>query len=331
MIKHSVRKDPQTNIEFVTLENGKLKATFLNFGARMYEFFVPDRNGESENIFLSIKPEHILEDSGQFGALVGPVAGRIKKGIWKDQQFEINNGENHLHGGSNGWSSQFWDYDITENEESISVTFHLVDQTSGYPGPITVANTYELTEDSIVMTTLCKTKADSIVNPTNHVYFNLSGNGKRDITQHHLQINAAKKLKTDSGLIPTGQILNVAGTYYDFRKPEILSTAIRHLGQGLDDAFWLQSQDPKVVLSERESGRVLTISGNRQAAVVFTATGMDLDLPMTFGKNMYSQAGIAIETQELPDIVNHPEWGSIDLRSTESKAFQTIYQVSILD
>lgn len=328
MINYSIKKDPATNIDFITLENGTLKATFLNFGARMYEFFAPDKNGLSENIFLSIQPKYLLDDPAQFGALVGPVAGRIKKGQWKEHQFELNNGQNHLHGGSKGWWNQFWDYQVEEHEKSISVTFKLIDTSSGYPGPIKISNTYELTTDAIIMTTHCISDQDTIVNPTNHVYFNLSGNAKRDITSHILQINARKLLETDTELIPTGQVLPVAGTPYDFSKGNSLKEALIKIPAGIDDAFWLDDKSPQIILSEQESGRRVTISGNRQAVVVFTATGLDLDLPMTFGDNMHSQAGIALETQELPDIVNHPEWGSIDLKNSEEKVFQTIYQVT---
>lgn len=330
MISHHIEHDNTTNLTYITLKNGELTATFLNFGARMYEFLVPDKHGTKENIFLSVdNPTDILNDPAQFGALVGPVAGRIKHAEWNGIQLEKNHGEHHLHGGQNGWWNQFWDYSCSETDTSISVTFSLTDTLSGYPGPITVNNTYELTEHAIVMTTTCTSNTHTIVNPTNHVYFNLSGNAKRNIRTHTMQIQATQHLETGDSTIPTGNILELKETGFDFLQPTSLESALNTLPNGIDDAYILKSETPHITLSEEESGRQLTITTDRQAVVVFSTTGFSPDLTVN-GKPMTSELGIALETQELPDIVHHPEWGYIDLEPHQEKTYKTTYHISLV-
>ncbi|MEG0550955.1 MAG: galactose mutarotase, partial [Vagococcus sp.] len=128
-MSYSIYQDSKTNIDFITLKNDQLSATFLNFGARWHDFLTPDKNGKIENILLTLDtPENILADTAQFGALVGPVAGRIKDAKWQNVRLEKNNGEHHIHGGSHGWWCQFWDYKIEETSSSTKVIFSLTDE-----------------------------------------------------------------------------------------------------------------------------------------------------------------------------------------------------------
>ena len=326
----SVHHDPQTKIDFITLSNGCLSATFLNFGARFYAFFAPDKYGKSENICLSLAtPQDILNDPAQFGAFIGPVAGRIKEAQWQDVHLEKNHGSHHIHGGSQGWSNQFWEYAVTTTDEHAEVTFSLNDECSGYPGPIAVTTTYTLTTKAVIMKTTCTTKKKTIVNPTNHVYFNLSGNAKEDITKHQLQIQAAERLELDGEQLPTGKMLPVKGTGYDFQEPTFLDEVLTTLENGLDDAYCLKQIQPTIVLTHPTSGRQLRIHTNRQAVVVFSTTGFDLPLPLSEQQTMRSQLGIALETQELPDVVNHPHFGAIELLPGEQKVFQTTYEIEL--
>lgn len=323
-MSHRIKVDEKTGIAYITLVNGDLSATFLNFGARWHDFITPDKDGNKENILLSLDtPESILADNAQFGALVGPVAGRIKNAEWNGIPLEKNfHEEHHIHGGSHGWWCQFWDYEMISDTK---VAFTLVDTKSGYPGPITVANTYELTATAVVMTTKVTSESQTIVNPTNHVYFNLSGNAKRNITAHNLLVKSNGILETDNINLPTGKVLPVDNTGYDFRETTSLADNLAKLTSGIDDAFILESSHPQICLTETKSGRKLNISSNREAAVIFSTTGFNDDFKVN-GQSMHSEIGIAIETQELPDIINHPEWGSIELNPGHTKVFKTVYE-----
>ena len=327
---YNITHDKQTDIHYITVTKSNHSVTFVDFGARIQEWITPDRVGNKDNILLSPDtPEEIINDNAQFGALVGPVAGRIKKGKWNGYQFEKNNGNHHLHGGSNGWWHQFWAFDIEEHDENTIVHFMLKDTLTDYPGPIYVKNSYKVTSDSIEMTTSVHSDSNTIVNPTNHIYFNLNGQAKKDITNHMLQIQSDKRLETDHESIPTGQLLNVDNSGYDFRKPRLLSHALRELSLGLDDAFLLQDNQPQIILSEPSNGRNISISSDRQAVVIFSTTGFEMNQSVS-GKKMRSELGIAIETQELPDIVNHPNLGSIDLEKQQIKTWKTTYAFSII-
>lgn len=327
-MKPLIKTDSKTGITYITLTNKKLTATFLNFGARWHQFLVPDHEDKQENILLSLDtPEMILQDQAQFGALVGPVAGRIKNAMWQDISLDKNLGDHHIHGGSQGWWCQFWDYNLIDES---TVSFTLIDTISGYPGPIKVVNTYELTKTSVIMTTEVTSESETIINPTNHVYFNLSGNAKREISNHELQILSSSILETDQMNIPTGNILPVKNTGFDFNETKNISQSITQIGKGIDDAYLLEEKNPQIILSDVLSGRQLSISSNREAAVIFSTTDFNDDF-MVNGQKMRSELGIAIETQELPDIINHPEWGSIELPMNTTKKFQTTYTVSLLE
>jgi len=328
-MEYNIHHNIETNIHYITIKNNYHMVTFVDFGARIQEWIVPDKHGHKENILLSPDtPKEIINDTAQFGALVGPVAGRIKNGEWKDYQFEKNNGNHHLHGGSNGWWHQFWSFDIEEANDSITVHFMLKDTLTEYPGPIYVRNSYKVTKHSIEMMTSCHSDNDTIVNPTNHIYFNLNGNAKKDITNHYLHINSNTVLETDNETIPTGKLLNVKNTGFDFREKRLLGESLEKLTNGIDDAFILENKLPQISLSEKESGRTIFISTNRQAAVIFSTTGFEIEQKVS-GKKMSSQLGIAIETLELPDIVNHLEWGSIDLKKGTIKTWKTVYEFEV--
>ncbi|MBO0475645.1 galactose mutarotase [Vagococcus sp. DIV0080] len=330
-MNHVITTHEETGITYITLSNDNLSATFLTFGARWHEFLSPNRSGKMENIILSLDtPESILADEAQFGALVGPVAGRIKQAQWKDVTLDKNFAtDHHIHGGKNGWWCQFWDYSVVDTEDSLKVIFTLTDTTSGYPGPIHVKNTYELTNNAVVMTTEVTSEQETIVNPTNHVYFNLSGDAKHTIEEDVLFINSQEILETDLLNLPTGNKLAIEDTSYDFSQPEIIKTGLEQLESGIDDAYLLEKTNPQIVLSNLESGRELNISSNRQAVVVFSTTGFDASFFVN-GKKMASHLGLAIETQELPDISHHPEWGSITLAPQTTKLFQTTYSIGLL-
>ena len=329
-MNHTIHHDKTNNLAVITVNTPQSSASFLNFGARFYQWYTPNKEGIMENILLSLDtPESLLNDFAQFGAMVGPVAGRIKDGQWNGITLEKNAGEHHIHGGSQGWWNQFWDYRVEETPHSTKVIFSLVDTYSGYPGPIHIENTYEIIGAKIDLTTSVRSDSATIVNPTNHAYFNLSGDAKRTIREHELFVASKYMMETKAHHIPTGQLLPITNTGYDFQTTRSLDSALNQLENGLNDAFLLEKQPTQLILQERTSGRKLCITSNRQAVILFSTTGFNDSFTVN-GKVMSSELGLAIETQELPDIVHHPEWGSIDLASGITKEFKTVYECLLI-
>ncbi len=136
------------------MKNDELTVVLLNYGARLHQIFAPDNKGHLENVLLSYDElSDVLTDESFFGATVGPVAGRIRNATWGNHQLEKNAGNHHIHGGTNGWSFQYWDVEVFKNPQSIGVVFYLQDTFSDYPGPITATITYQLTANSLEMIT----------------------------------------------------------------------------------------------------------------------------------------------------------------------------------
>ncbi|MBO1299798.1 MULTISPECIES: aldose epimerase family protein [unclassified Enterococcus] len=327
----SVLPIKQTNLKKITLKNDELEVVLLNYGARLHQVFTPDRNGLKENVLLSYDNlQDVLSDQSFFGATVGPVAGRIRNGEWETHQLEKNNGHHHIHGGTNGWSFQYWEVEVFKSPQAVGVVFYLKDTSSGYPGPITATVTYQLEGNKLVMITKANSVVETICNPTNHAYFNLSGNGKRDIDTHQLQIQLDSLLLLDHDNLPTGETIAKEDLPIDFHKSNPLTEILSKYPTGLDDVFLLNS--PKLTknsltLSEETSGRQMNIATTNKSMVLFSTTGFDEELQIN-GKKMHSNFGLAIEPQEIPDIVHFPAFGSITLRPGQERISQTTYEFS---
>lgn len=289
----------------------------INYGARLISLLVPDRAGKSENIVLGLADaEAYGNDQASFGATVGPVAGRIAEGKWGTVQLEQNAGENHIHGGSRGWGQQFWDFTTEETAEAVTVTFALesTPETVGYPGRLQAKTSYTLDAEgclTITMTGACS--EETLFNPTSHIYFNLSGEAKRPITEHTLQLACEEVLELDTDKLPTGTKQAVAGTAFDFHEATVIGDAIRKRPQGFDDVFLMQQgHQPQLILHDEESGRQMELSSNRSSIVLFSTTDMN-EPYLVNGRPMQSHLGLAIEAQEVPDAIHHPGWDNIVL------------------
>lgn len=236
----SVVPVPETEIKKITLKNDYLEVVLLNYGARLHQIFAPDKEGKSENVLLSYdRFEDVLTDKSFFGATVGPVAGRIRDASWGEHRLEKNCGSHHIHGGTKGWSFQFWEVEVFKTPSSIGVVFYLKDEFSTYPGPITATITYRLTKNELEMTTSASSLVETICNPTNHAYFNLSGNGTRDIYEHQLTVFLDGVLELDQEKLPTGNWTKKEKLPIDFRKSPTLQEILACYPDGLDDVFLL--------------------------------------------------------------------------------------------
>ncbi|SFE94530.1 aldose epimerase family protein [Trichococcus pasteurii] len=296
-----------------------MSVSCINYGARLIRLLVPDREGRRENVVLGLADaEAYGNDRASFGATVGPVAGRITGGKWGTEQLEQNNGVHHIHGGSRGWGQQFWDFKTEETAAAVTVTFTLdsTPETVGYPGRLQAKTSYTLDAEgclTITMEGISQDNEETLFNPTSHIYFNLSGDAKRPITEHTLQLACEEVLELDADKLPTGTKQNVAGTAFDFREATVLGDAIRQRPEGFDDVFLMKpDQQPQLILKDETSGRQMELSSNRSSIVLFSTTGMN-EPYLVNGRPMRSQLGLAIEAQEVPDAIHHPGWDNIVL------------------
>jgi aldose 1-epimerase len=296
-----------------------MSVSCINYGARLIRLLVPDREGESENVVLGLADaEAYGNDRASFGATVGPVAGRIAGGRWGEVLLEQNNGAHHIHGGSRGWGQQFWDFTTEETAEAITVTFSLesTPEKVGYPGELQAKVSYSLDAAgglTIKMEGISHDTEETLFNPTSHIYFNLSGEAKRPITDHTLQLACEAVLELDADKLPTGEKRAVDGTAFDFRELTVFGEAIRKRQEGFDDIFLMQpDRQPQLILSDEESGRKMTLSSNRSSIVLFSTTDMN-EPYLVNGRPMQGHLGLAIEAQEVPDAIHHPGWDNIVL------------------
>ena len=296
-----------------------MSVSCINYGARLIRLLVPDREGQSENVVLGLADaEAYGNDRASFGATVGPVAGRIAEGKWGTVQLEQNAGKHHIHGGSRGWGQQFWDFKTEETAEAVTVTFTLesTPETVGYPGRLQAKTSYSLDAEgclTITMEGISRDNEETLFNPTSHIYFNLSGDAKRPITEHILQLACEEVLELDADKLPTGTKQAVAGTAFDFREATVIGEAIRKRPEGFDDVFLMQpDQQPQLIFSDEESGRQMELSSNRSSIVLFSTTDMN-EPYLVNGRPMQSHLGLAIEAQEVPDAIHHPGWDNIVL------------------
>ncbi|MBS7577660.1 MULTISPECIES: hypothetical protein [unclassified Enterococcus] len=312
------------------IENENISVTLSEFGATLVKIEMKNRQGVKENILLTLDDdEAIKNDLGYyFGKTVGPVANRIKNAEIGELKFKANNGPNLNHSGENGWSIQQWQATEYENTEVKGVRFELIDQNSGFP-PQKVLVDYQLKGNELTIRFTSTALADTYFNPTNHAYWNLSGDAKTDIGKQFLQVSSREVLVVDENTLPTGESILVETTAYDFQQLRQLGDSLAKLETGLDNTFILsENQNPQLIMFDEISGRKVIFSSNRQAVVLYSAAKVSNFVEVN-GTKMSSNLGLAIEFQEQPDIINHPAWGNISLSkgSTAEKFVKMQFEV----
>jgi aldose 1-epimerase len=342
VIKEEFGKLGEQTVFKFTLKNEKgLEISCLNYGCVITKIMVPDRDGNVENIVLGYDTlEEYIENSYFLGAVIGRVAGRIKGGSFeldgKSYSLAQNENTNHLHGGLKGFNRIVWDAEILENEQEIGVRFSYIspDGEEGYPGNLKVAVTYSLNnQNELTIRYDGKSDQKTLLNMTNHSYFNLSGNLKRDVLQHTLKIKSDKYLPLTDELLPTGEIAEVQGTPFDLTANCFIRTgaASSHpqtilAGNGYDHPFLLSARhDQEIVLTDEESGRTLTIETDEAGVVVYSGNQLK-EAGEIFGAPCRRYLGICLETQGLPDAVHHPQFPSWILDKDEEYKTATVYK-----
>ena len=343
--------DGQT-VDLYTLTNANgMEVKIMTYGGIVQSIRVPDRDGNMANVALGFATlDEYVEGNPYFGTITGRYANRIARGTFtldgERYRLALNNGENHLHGGEQGFDKFVWGATrLPDAEDGVALRLSRTspDGEENYPGTLVVDVTYTLTDnDELRIDYRATTDEPTIVNLTNHSYFNLAGEGSGSIYGHELQLNASNYTPVDETLIPTGEIAPVAGTPFDFTEAKAIGQDIRDgeneqivIGRGYDHNFVLDRDDPEddsLILAARltdpESGRRLEISTTEPGIQFYSGNFLDGTMVGPSG-NVYRQGdGLALETQHFPDSPNRPEFPSTELGPDDEYTSTTVYAFS---
>lgn len=330
------------SVKLYTLQNGKLTVTLTNYGARLVSIVVPDKDGHPTDVILGYdSAEEYKKNANNFyGAVVGRYGNRIGKASFnldgKTFLLEKNDGENSLHGGTNGVYNKVWDV-VRNTATSITLAYSSPDKEAGYPGNVNMEVTYSLKDDGgLNIDYEATTDKETILNLTNHAYFNLNGAGDATILDHQLQINANAITEVDGTLIPTGKSLPVAGTAFDFTKPQLIGAKIDdknnqlEIGKGYDHNFELNksAEFEKVAsLYAPKTGIAMEIYTTEPGLQFYSGNFMTDQDPK--GKNGHTygfRAALCLETQHFPDAPNHANFASTVLSPGQTYSSKTEYR-----
>jgi len=333
-------KDGQT-VELYTLKNDKgMVVKIMNYGGIVTEMYTPDRNGQMGDIVLGF--DNFKQYEGEhpyFGAIVGRYANRIAKGRFilngKEYKLAINNGPNALHGGLKGFDKVIWRVRPEQTKEgpALVLTYTSADFEEGYPGKLSATVTYTLTNDNgLKIEYKARTDKPTILNLTNHSYFNLAGAGNGTILDEILQLNCDKYTPVDPTLIPTGKIEPVAGTPFDFTRPTPIGARIAQVQGGYDHNFVINGGgEGKLVqagtLHDPKTGRVMEIWTTQPGVQFYTGNFLDGSIK-GIGGTYVQDAGLCLETQHFPDTPNRPDFPSAVLNPGQEYHQVTIYKFS---
>lgn len=332
---------PMGEISLFTLTNPSgASVTLSSLGAGIVSVIVPDRNGVLTDVAIGYSnPADYIADGPCAGKIPGRFANRIAKGHFSldgiDYSLAINNGPNALHGGPTGFMNRIWSATADAVSGSVTFTLRSADGEEGYPGNLDVTAKYTWTDDnSLTLHLSAETDTPTVINLTNHAYWNLEGHDSGSVLGHTLQLNCSKWLPTDSTLIPTGEIAPVAGTPMDFTAPKPIGRDINEpfpaleYGKGYDNCWVADPAQPGQInhiatLSSEPSGRVLNVLTTQPAVQVYTGNWLAGSPANKAGRPCNDYDGVAIECQNFPDAPNKPTFPSPVLRPGE-KYSQTI-------
>jgi aldose 1-epimerase len=331
-----------TEIQQFTLRSTKgAVAKVTTYGATLTELWMPDKSGKNADVVLGFDNlAGYLTDHPYFGATVGRYANRIAKGQFsldgRQYSLFINNGPNSLHGGKAGFNRKVWKAEPVGLAHGAAVKFTYVseDGEEGYPGTLTVHVTYELTdENALKISYAASTDKPTVVNLTNHSYFNLSGAGSGNILKDVLQLDADRYTPVDSTLIPTGELKSVEGTPFDFRKPTAIGERYAQVPAtgGYDHNFVLNGEAGSLhkagELYDPISGRQMELWTTEPGVQIYMSLGLNGSIKGIGGA--YQKFGaLCLETQHFPDSPNHPNFPSTVVRPGNDYQSETIYKFS---
>ena len=333
-----------TPVEIYTLSDGAYEARVTNYGGIVVSFKAPDRNGKPADVVLGFDDldGYVSNSNGPsgafFGAIIGRYGNRIAHGSFtldgKKYSLPLNNGENSLHGGPHGFNNVVWK--AKPIADGVELSYLSKDGEAGYPGNLSTVVRYTLVKGDLRIEYSATTDKDTVLNLTNHAYFNLAGEG--DILNHQLTLHASRFTPVDAGLIPTGELKSVESTPFDFRKATAVGARINadneqlHLGHGYDHNWVLDSGGGKLTeaaeLYDPGSGRVLKVLTDQPGIQFYTGNFLDGSIKGKGGKPDVRHGALCLETQHFPDSPNHPDFPTTELKPGERYHTVTVYSLS---
>ncbi len=331
-----------------TLQNTNgMVVKITNYGGTIVSLLAPDRDGKMADVVLGYNDlDSYIKNSPYFGCLIGRFGNRIAKGKFtldgQEYTLAINNGVNTLHGGLKGFDKVVWTPGIIKTDDDVpglQLTYLSKDMEEGYPGNLTAVVVYSLDDDNgLRIQYKATTDKATVVNLTNHSYFNLAGEGSGTMLKHLMMINADKFTPIDSGLIPTGELRDVTGTPFDFRTPTAIGARINEdnqqlkYGMGYDHNWVLNKKDSEMSLAVRvtepTTGRIMEIHTTEPGLQFYSGNFLDGTIVGKSGKAYNYRDAFVLETQHFPDSPNHPNFPTTVLRPGETYTSTTIYTFS---
>jgi aldose 1-epimerase len=334
-------------VTLYTLTNRSgVEVKIIDLGATVVSLKVPDREGALRDVVLGYDAlAGYVNDKACLGAVVGRYANRIAAGKLaldgKIYQLDLNDGPNHLHGGSRGFNKKLWQAELVKGkgDPAVRLTYASADGEGGYPGKVTLTVTYTLTGDNALRIDYDgTTDKPTILNPTNHSYFNLSGDPMLTILDEDLFLDAEKATKIGPGLIPTGELVDVAGTPLDFRKPTKIGARIDArdeqllLGKGYDHNWVLRGHGqrvrPAAEVSDARSGIVMQVLTDQPGLQFYSGNFLDGTIRGKGAVVYQRRAALCLEAQRFPDSPNHPNFPTAVLRPGQHYRQTTVYRFS---
>lgn len=342
------KTDKGVQIDQYTLKNQKgMEVSIITYGGIITSLKVPNKAGKSEEVVIGFNSlEQYQKDNPYFGALIGRFGNRIAKGKFtldgKEYKLAINNEPNALHGGPEGFHRVVWTAEEAKGGDVATLKLKYVakDMEEGYPGNLTVYVTYTLNKDN-ALDVLYEATTDkkTVVNLTQHSYFNLSSDFSKPILDHEIMIDADKLVPVDATLIPTGKLTDVTNTPFDFRKPKLVGKEINvnedQLKKGLGyDHCWVlnnQGKGDRLVASAYypANGRLLEVYSDQPGIQFYSGNFLDGTLPMRNGGTYAHRTGFCLETQHYPDSPNQKDFPSTVLNPGETYKTKTTFKFSV--
>lgn len=323
-----------------TVDNGNgYSFSCLNFGATFTSLTMPDKDGNISNVLLGFNnpQDYLIDQKYFFGKAIGRVGGRIKDGAFQYNnefiQLPQNEGNNTLHGGSNGFHNLWWD--VSELENGIELTKTIVSETDSFPAELKTSISYTWISGNqlqIQFTGENQSEVATLFNPTTHNYFNLNNDKLDGLKNHELRIQAAERLELDINLIPTGKMLPVADTAYDFNEASNLVEKLKDVKQtgvsGFDDPYKV-TDSKAALLRNVENGRKISIHSDRNGLIFYSLNVTESKVIVNNEHSLSPHMAIALEPQTLPGATHHPHLGNIILDAGEKKTYQIVYELSV--
>lgn len=335
-------------VDFYTITNSQgVEVRASNYGGVITSLLVPDKNGKPDNVVLGFDSlEEYFVNGPWFGAIIGRYANRIANGKFTldgiEYSLAINNGPNASHGGIKGFSKALWHAEPFQDLHEAGVIFLYIskDGEEGYPGNLSAKVTYTLTDrNELIFDYQATTDKATPLNFTQHCYFNLAGDGKRDVLEHELTLNADRFTPINKTMVPTGELCSVQGTPMDFSKPTTIGARIHEnyeqlvLARGYDHNFVINGKSDDLKFAARvyepSSGRTLETYTTEPGVHLYSANFLDGTIKRKQGYVYQQRYGFCLETQHFPDSPNHPNFPTTILRPGQTYNSRTVYKFSV--